>query len=496
MRPSRPSLLLVLLLVALAGCAAPTGFSPADTDDPTDQSNESRTDVQGWENGHWYNASLSVDSDNGLNDSELDAVVARSMARVERIRGVEFREDVDVTVVRRDEYRNETPGETAAGGDRVYENVHHRALFLVGDDADSASVAQQNSESSVLGYYSIPEDRIVIVSDSEQPSIDEITLSQELYHAYQFRYGNGVEIRAPPSASDDRVTALLSLIEGDANLVDGEYEARCEAEWDCFRPRATGGTGGDADVAAPDIHMGLYILSYFPYAEGQSYVESVRSREGWEGVSDQYDDPPVSTEQIIHGPDVAGPLPLDSRDHSTDDWERVRRSDGSGTVTVGEAGLATMFAYTLYDDREGSVIDSEAFVRERGGGAALDYDLNYSNGWGNDRLYAYENGDDAGYVWQIRWDDADNASTFVDGYERLLSYHGAERRAGHWVLDDGPFADAYYVERNGDTVTIASAPSADGLVTLHPPATGDIPADVRGDGAAGNRKPASRLPSV
>jgi hypothetical protein len=479
MRPSRPAVLFVLVLVVLAGCAAPTGFGPAESEDPSDGPSEPESDVQGWENGYWYNDSLSVDESDGLNDSELDAVVARSMARVERIRGIEFQNDVDVTVISRAEYRNETPGDAPVGGDRTYENVRHRALFLVGDDADSTSVAQRNSQSAVLGYYSVEEDRVVIVSDAEQPRIDEITLSQELYHAYQLRYGNVVEIRGPPSMSDDRVTALLSLIEGDANLVDSRYEERCEAEWDCLRPRSGPESTGNASDA--DIHMGLYILSYFPYAEGQDYVESIENREGWAGVSDEYENPPASTEQIIHGTDVAGPLPMDSRDRSTGDWERVRRSDGSGPVTVGEDGLATMFAYTLYDDTNEAVIDREAFVREQGEDVSLDYDINYSNGWGNDRLYAYENGDDAGYVWHIRWDDADNASTFVDGYERLLSYHGAEQRAGHWVVDDGPFADAYYVDRSGDTVTIVSAPSASALVRLYPPATDDIPADVRDD---------------
>jgi hypothetical protein len=477
MRPSRPPVLLVLVLVVLAGCAAPTGFGPAEPEDRSDAPSEPESDVQGWENGHWYNDTLSVDESDGLNDSELDAVVARSMARVERIRGIEFRSDVNVTVISRAEYRNQTPGDAAGGSDRTYENVKHRALFLVGDDEDSVAVAQRNSESAVLGYYSVREDRVVIVSDADQPRIDEITLSQELYHAYQLRYGNEIEIRGSASMTDDRVTALLSLIEGDANLVDSRYEARCEAEWDCLRPRADR-TGSD-DATDADIHMGLYILSYFPYAEGQDYVESVQDREGWTGVTDEYEDPPVSTEQIIHGTDVAGPLPLDSRDRSTDDWERVRRSDGSGPVTVGEDGLATMFAYTLYDDRNGSVIDREAFVQGGGGEMSLDYDINYSNGWGNDRLYAYENGGETGYVWRIRWDDAANASTFVEGYERLLSDHGAERRAGHWVVDDGPFASAYYVERSGDTVTVVSAPSADGVVRLHPPATDHIPADAR-----------------
>ncbi|HKL30417.1 MAG TPA: hypothetical protein VJ898_14260, partial [Natrialbaceae archaeon] len=51
-------------------------------------------DVIGWENGYWYDESIDVDQSDGLSDAELDRFVARTMARVERIRGLEFRENV------------------------------------------------------------------------------------------------------------------------------------------------------------------------------------------------------------------------------------------------------------------------------------------------------------------------------------------------------------------------------------------------------------------
>jgi len=452
--------------VTTDGASQPTDGEPrpsGDSNGTTATASDRAEDVRGWENGYWYNDTLSVDASDGLTEAELDAVVARSMARVERVRDVEFEGDVPVTVVSRAEYRNDTAATGAGGG--AFANVRNRALFLVGDGTDAADVAQENRASAVLGYYDVREDRIVLVSDGEQPQVDEITLAQELYHAYQFRYGNAVELRIPPTASDDRVAALLSLIEGDANLVDERYAARCEAEWDCLRPRADGG-GGNASTA--DIHMGLYIHSYFPYAEGQAYVESVRERAGWEGVTELYADPPTSTAAVIDGQETE-PLALSLRDRSSADWERVGGA-GSGATTLGERGIATMFAYTLYDDREGAVIDRSAFVKSENGTQRLDYDINYSNGWGNDRLYAYENDGETGYVWRIRWEDAANAAEFVDGYEKLLTYRGAERRDGRWVIDDGAFAGNYYVERRNDAVTLVSAPTKRGVAELYPAA--------------------------
>ena len=158
MRSLRPLVLVAILL--LAGCAAPTATGPDSPaaeggSDAADTGPDATTpdggDVVGWENGYWYDDSLSINDSDGLSDAELDAVVARSMARVERVRGVEFDEDVDVTVRSRAEYRNGSQSGSVGSGDRAYQNVRNRALFLVGSDADATAVAEQNRGSAVLG---------------------------------------------------------------------------------------------------------------------------------------------------------------------------------------------------------------------------------------------------------------------------------------------------------------------------------------------------------
>jgi hypothetical protein len=77
-------------LLVLAGCNA---FLGGDRNDPM-------TDELGWENGYWYDEPLSVTTADGLNESEREAVVARTMARVERVRGLEFEQSVPVSVIR------------------------------------------------------------------------------------------------------------------------------------------------------------------------------------------------------------------------------------------------------------------------------------------------------------------------------------------------------------------------------------------------------------
>ena len=92
----RKHLLTVVLVVALAGCSIPFLGHP---DEPRGG------DTIGWENGYWYDDPVNVTTSDGLNETELSAVTARTMARVERIRDREFQSTVPVEVISRAEYR-------------------------------------------------------------------------------------------------------------------------------------------------------------------------------------------------------------------------------------------------------------------------------------------------------------------------------------------------------------------------------------------------------
>ncbi|WP_435333930.1 Hvo_1808 family surface protein [Haloarchaeobius sp. TZWWS8] len=505
----RRRLLLVcalVLLTALAGCNAlqfgaqeATGPGTVDDSLAADPSvSDPPRDVQGWEGGFWANESLAVTPEDGLNRSELDAVVARGMARVELVRGVEFDRPVDVSLMNRSEYRDSleeggsgaepTAAQDAAAAQQA---AKYEALFLVGESTDAGKQESQNRASTVQGFYSVREDRIVLISESETPRMNEVTLAQELFHAYQFRHALR-QTPFPRNATQDQVTGLISLVEGDANFVDALYERRCESRWDCLgdTPAGSGSDGGrsggdrgddsaNRSAASSDVHMGLYILSYFPYAEGEELVRDVYDDEGWRGVDKLYGDPPLSSRAVIHQrigehppEDVAVPP------RRSGSWERVG-GEGRTGVTVGEAGVATMFAYTLYDDRQGSLVTREQFLNTDANGAVnatspLSYDLPPSAGWAGDRLVAYENADRRAYVWRTAWDSPAEAREFADAYRELLRYHGAEKAgANRYVVDSGPFADAFAVGVDGSRVTVVNAPDEAALSRLSSSAAND-----------------------
>ena len=119
--------LAVALLVVLSGCT----FGASFVDDRAPVGEE-----LGWEGGYRYDDPLAaVNASDGLNASEREAVVARTMARVERIRGLEFVESVPVEVITREEYRERRSG-SGGSRDEAYGRWNDQvweATFLVGE---------------------------------------------------------------------------------------------------------------------------------------------------------------------------------------------------------------------------------------------------------------------------------------------------------------------------------------------------------------------------
>jgi len=502
---------LVVLMVLLAGCgsAADSGTetTAADTESPvtttapgtadgTDASDGTATDDGtddseavvkpadppedrlGWEGGYWYNETLDIDRSDGLNESELNAVVNRSMARVEKVRELEFERPVPVEIQTRSEFQNRSGGYNYSTADRLHQNVKWEAMLMVGEDTSAIATQQSNRGATVGGFYSPTEDRIVVVSENEtSPKLDEITLAQELFHALQDQKYNFSNFR---SQTQEGHNANDGIIEGDGNYVDYLYEQRCEEEWDCLMPRSSGGGGG-----SPDIHFGLYFVSFQPYSSGPGFVQELHEEQGWGAVNAVYENPPASSEQVIH-PDKYGedqPTEIDFEDRSNDEWEILEMGEGSvNYATFGEGGLASMVYYPTFEASQKNQAPTQVTVPYRAffnyQGQELqpinpyNYSFEASAGWDGDRLYPYVNGSSAetnetGYVWQMEWDSEADAREFVSTYETILEHRGATAVEGHAntyrIPEGNEFSDAYYVQIEGTTVYIVNAPSVDDL---------------------------------
>jgi hypothetical protein len=466
MRGLVPLALAALLL--LAGCNSAVGPEPTDGPEGAVGGNatvsepraDPETDPLGWENGYWYDDPVAVNATDGLNASEREAVVARAMARVEKIRRLEFNRTVNVSVVRRGNYSPD--GGPTDPGLRTFDNAKFEAAFLVGEDEDSIDTQQSSRNRTTGGYYDTGSGEIVLVSDSETPTLrGEEVLAHELTHALQDQYFN---LSVRDARFRDGYAARLGLIEGDASVVQAEYRRQCGEAWSCLDGPDGAGAGAGAELE----EYGIYLLEYFPYSDGATFVSALRAGENWSRVNDAYDAVPVTAQEIID-PSAYGRIEVrtvELADRTAGGWERVRPEGRPDYGRLGRSGLGAMFARTVYDDTNRTRLVSPLTLLnydETGGinrTDPLNYDLEMTRGWAGDRLHVYQRGDDLAYVWRLAWESPAAADRFADAYRRLLAYWGGQRVAEEvWVIDEGPFADAFRVRVDGDTVTVTNAPT-------------------------------------
>lgn len=489
---------LLTILVVLAGCSqtpqseSPTVSTPTDTTPrptateappatgptpPTPTPTISTEATLGEEDGITHSDSLGwVNATDGLNDTELEAVVSRSIARVEYLREREFDFKVPVTIISRQTFTEEYTNESVSPTLRTFDNGKFEAMFLVGESEDSVEVQRRTLRSAVLGFYDSETDRIVIVSNGDSVTIAEPVLGHELVHALQYQRFNASRF---DRTTLDRSNAISSLLEGDARHLDRRYSQQCRTNWSCIRPEASfGSQSGGGGIP----HFGLYYLRYFPYSDGPVFIKHFYDRGGWDRVDRLYQEPPESAEQVIAPSKYRNDTPSSAfvLDRSTDEWVRVRPANRSPAGTVGQAGIAAMFAYPTFHSRSGLVMSSSDLLnRDDDRLQSVDpfeYGFDYAHGWDGDTLWIHRNrSGDLGYVWRLVWDSSADAREFASGYRILLEHWGAEPVEGRnntWRIpeNESAFADAFAIHTDRNRVTIVNAPTVAQVEKVHGPA--------------------------
>ena len=454
----------VVVLLVVAGCvAAPVAdHAPVADPDPTDPAFTDRP--LGVVDGYAYDDALGFQTAEALTDDQLDAVVARTMARVEYLRGLQFEEPVPVEVISREEFRDQQGRDTSPAY-ATWENQLWRALFHVDEHTDAQSEFDAIYGGAVQGYYSTADGSVVLVSDDpDRHTVDRLTLAHELLHALQDQHF-GISWN---SSTIDASLAGQGIIEGDARYLEHRYEERCvSGEWECLERPSTAGAG------AGSVNLGMLLTIYHPYSDGQAFVHHVRERGGWEAVNAVYDAHPTSTTQVIHPeryPDEQ-PVGVAIPDRSADDWSRFtdvpERDDP--TQTVGEAALYTTFWAN-------GVIDSSHLFTADDSIAEYNYSHPITNGWRGDTLvpYRHDDGERFGFVFESEWESEEDAVLFAEAYAELLSRQGAEERGSDTfrIADGESYAGGYHVNRSGTTVTVVHAPSVEELDAVHAPQIG------------------------
>jgi hypothetical protein len=289
-----------------------------------------------------------------------------------------------------EEVFNETWTEEQLAAD----NLTLRAMGLLAEEQDIRQLTESLYADQVLGFYDFEARRMVVVTDAGLTAEAKITYAHEFTHAMQDEaFDTGAQREGQPD-EDDPALARLALEEGDATLA--------MLRWALDGNLSPDEMAGIAATPIPDmsaIPPWMVRQLTFPYESGATFVTQLWAAGGWDAVNAAYDQPPVSTEQVLHPEKyLAGEPPLAVADPDV----AVRLGSGWREVeatTVGEA-MVGIWLEQLGADRS----DADA--------AAL--------GWGGDELSVARGPDGAwAMAWQLEWDAPVHATEFLDLYQQL-----------------------------------------------------------------------------
>lgn len=263
----------------------------------------------------------------------------------------------------------------------------------------------------------------VVVTNPHESSVLELryTLVHEFVHHLQFRYADDTTThdRLFDADTQDRRKAALAVWEGTASWVAHEYMVE-------YTNYSSADVLARTDQYPNASAAGAFTWSTYHF--GRRYVDARLDSPA--NRSRLYENPPNTTEQVIHGlaPGSEPPASL--------------------SVTVAERNWTVAERDRLGELFVRSVLTTELPDRRAARGAA---------GWGTDELLRLRTADDrTAYGWAIRWDDAANATAFLGWFRAAMDARTA-RTDGRWVVD----GTAVRVERVApETVVVFTGPES------------------------------------
>jgi hypothetical protein len=242
-------------------------------------------------------------------------------------------------------------------------------------------------QEQLAGYYEPADGTMYLASDLGDDDA-EATLAHELVHALQDQRWDLDRRSKYRPGQGDLSEAVSALAEGDAtsamfdvmiaHAAPGSGKTAIDMPDDVFAEQILNGMNEGASASAPHV-MRTSLAA--PYVYGTLFVHALRRQGGWYEVDRAWDDPPTTTEQILH-------------------VEKWRAHEPA--LTVAPPAFAALGAgWTASDeDSEGELgvrIAYEEWMPPKEAAAT-------SSGWGGDRGVLLTNGALAAFAWRLRYD--------------------------------------------------------------------------------------------
>lgn len=386
--------------------------------------------------------------------ASLTAEYDRITADMAQIRQLELIEPLDIEMQTREELQEwllesveDHPADEQADAERVL-----TFLGLIEPGTDIIEMETELLGEQVAGYYD-PETRSMVVvaaGDTEKLSAnDEITFAHEAVHALQDQHFGLMDVRGDiDEISDDEYLATTAMIEGDATLAQVLYIVEYPQLFRALEEELEAYESPVLDSAP--LYYSATLL--FPYDQGATFVMEIYDEGGWDAVNAMYDNPPVTTEQILHP---------------------EKYLDGEGAIEVESPNPQESLGedWVVLDENVFGEFMIDIFLQN--GGARERDSRTASEGWGGDEYVIIGNDSETAMVWNTAWDTEEDATEFF----RILVATETGRLDGSVEKVDGNTrvrinGDGYVgeVQIDGDRVTYTLAESDSTLDALVAPA--------------------------
>lgn len=279
------------------------------------------------------------------------------------------------------------------------------ALFgLVEADTDLLDIYIELYSEGIAGFYDDETGEMVVVQGTGFGGPEHLTYAHEYVHVLQdqtYDFDDGLGYSHENCEEDSEFCAALqALIEGDASFTEYAwfYEYATEEQYNEVLDFYDDYESVAFDATPAYLQQDLL----FPYTYGQVFVSSLYDDNGWVAVSNAYNSPPVSTEQILHPERYPEDVPVevtlpDMLPILGQDWELLEED------TLGEWYTFLILAYGV--NPTARIVESQAETA--------------AEGWGGDAYAIYQNSqtEELALVVQHVWDTNQDSDEYVTAFK-------------------------------------------------------------------------------
>ena len=386
-----------------------------------------------------------VELPEGFN-KKMATKVTEVIESVHPVRRLGSADDVDYRVIDNDAFlaelialfEEEYPDEYIAAEDALYTR-----LGLIKPDQDLKKLILRVYNQQVLAYYDPATTTFTMIGPVKKIGpLESIVVAHEYGHALQDARWDLDSWMIEDLSQSDAILAQQALVEGDATAVMYDWAARELKLSDLLQVSAGALSQQDARRIGrlPDI---ISRQLEFPYIDGYTFVNALRGRGDWEAVNAAFEDPPVSTEQILHPELYPNELPVDI------ELPDIASMLGPEWVDSYQQTLGEMQTHVwLADGKKGASLFPALPAQLPNADAAA--------GWGGDRLMSLDGPDGAwAVVWQTAWDSKQDQKEFRTTARKAMKDLPGAHRASNADVVGGLSSPVLVLVADSDTTMTA-----------------------------------------